>query len=133
MKKPPKKLTATQMARVQRLCAIRGLASRPDGVTYKELKHSEKTLIKDFKELMADGVLFRRTASGGLKSKGARFFTNIADADAFFKKTRPTTRAAARVTGPAHLDIEPDLSKAKYTIAAPPVRTLRTNTHSHWG
>lgn len=129
-----KKPNAVQLARIERLQHIRGLASRPQGVSYAEIGCSPKTAIEDMQKMMAEGTLFRRTPTGGLKCKGARFFTSLADADAYFGPPRkPKFLNSSRVIGPAHLDIEPDLSKAKYTIAPPPARTLRTNTHSSLG
>ena len=130
-----KKLNAIQFARIERLQNIRSLASRPQGVSYAEIGCSPKTAIEDMKKMIAEGTLFRRTPTGGLKCKGARFFTSLADADAYFGPPRKPKfpPPALKVIGPAHLDIQPDLSKAKYTIAPPPERTLRTNTHSSWG
>jgi len=135
MTQPEKKLNAIQLARIERLSKIQRLAMRSQGFSYDEIGCSVKTVYEDVLKMVADGILHRRTPTGGTRCKGARFFANIADADAFFGSVRKSrgTAAAARVTGPAHLDVEPDLSKAKYTIAPTPVRMLRTNTHSNWG
>ena len=135
MKQPEKKLNAIQLARIERLSKIQRLAMRVQGVSYDEIGCCLKTVYEDIKKMISDGVLHRRTPTGGINGKGARFFANLSDADAFFGSVRKLkgTPAAARVTGPAHLDGEPDFSKAKYTIATPPVRMLRTNTHSNWG
>lgn len=126
----PKKLTQLQAARVHRQCVIRGLASRPHGVSYKELGYSISTITADVQQMIADGILYRRTPTGTAKCKGARFFTDQAMADAFFGPVRgPLKKASFVIRGPAHLPGEPDFSRAKVTIARTPGASLRTNTY----
>jgi hypothetical protein len=129
-----KKLNQMQAARVQRNCVIRGLASRPQGVSYKEIGYPVKSITEDVLKMVADGILHRRTPTGGAKCKGARFFTDPAMDNAYFAPVRNHVQSRSVVTGgsrgPAYLPGEPDLSNAKVTLAKPPGNSLRTNTHT---
>lgn len=129
-----KKLNQMQAARIQRNCVIRGLASRPQGVSYKEIGYPVKSITEDVLKMVADGILHRRTPTGGARCKGARFFTDPAMADAYFcpvrSQVQPRSVVIGRSRGPAHLPGEPDFSNAKVTIARTPSASLRTNTHT---
>lgn len=113
---------------------IASLAARPCGVGYSEMQVSVHVANKQVEKMVADGVLFRRNPSGTKFGKGMRFFASKEAADKYFGPARPNPRSDRRITkpvarGPAHLPGEPDFSKAKWIIAPPPIRSLRTNTH----
>lgn len=120
---------------VERRRKMLELAGRKCGFSYADLSLPYSTTQKDCIVLMAAGLLFRRSPT--CNNKGTRFFTSQEAAEAFFGPVKPMPLKDRRVPkaapsgGPARIPGEPVFTaNTVYTIAPPPVRSLRTNTHA---
>lgn len=115
---------------------ISELAARPCGVGYEEITVSVYRARKEINRMVLDGELHRGNPGGTKFGKGMRFFTTREALEKYFGlvKARPLVdRRVIKpvVRGPAHLPGEAVFTAATvFTIALPPVRSLRTNTYA---